>query len=331
MNSTNTTIAGPVTFSNAITANGSTALNGAVLLGTTTLLNNNILQYGSSIINQDMSGTYSGTNQLKITNITQSTSGAGTATPALLVSDSYTSTQLMFLPNSGSGSYNSLSSLSSQSIISSGSTIDSASFVLSTWSTLKNGIKMSSTSSTNAQTELWAGASSNIILNNSTGVTVSNTASITYTDSSIQTTAYTSAKDTKLNNIGSVTTASLTATTTLTSGSFLNCGSLTLSAGTYMLTLNCCMSVITGATTVSQLLMSPSTFSTALSSNANLSINNGGAISYGVGAQWVLTTSAIVSPTVSTTYYMLCQAGFGTASRLQFANGNSSFQAVRIA
>jgi len=69
-------------------------------------------------------------------------------------------------------------------------------------------------STTNAQTELWAGASSNIILNNSTGVTMSNTASITYTDSSVQTTAYTSAKDTKLNNIGSVTTASLTATTT---------------------------------------------------------------------------------------------------------------------
>ena len=329
MNSTNTTIAGPITFSNAITANGSTALNGAVLLGTTTLLNNNILQYGSSIINQDMSGTYSGTNMLKITNITQSTSG--TETPALLINDSSSETKLMFLPNSGSGSYNSLSSLNYQSIIGGGSTADSANFVLSTWSTLKNGIKMSATSSTNAQTELWAGTSSNIILNNSTGVTVANTASITYTDSSIQTTAYTSAKDTKLNNIGSITTASLTASTTLTTATFFNCGSLTLSAGTYMLTLNCCMAVITGATTVSQLLMAPSTSSTALSSNTNLSIINGGAISYGVGAQWVLTTSAIVSPTVSTTYYMLCQAGFGTASRLQFANGNSGFQAIRIA
>ncbi len=329
MNSTNTTISGPVTFPNAVTANGSTSLNGAVLLGTTTLLNNNILQYGSSIINQDMSGTYSGTNLLKITNITQNTSG--TATPALLIKDSSSETQLFFLPNSGSGSYNSLSSLNYQSIIGGGSTADSANFVLSTWSTVKNGIKMSATSSTDAQTELWAGTSSNIILNNSTGVTVANTASITYTDSSIQTTAYTSAKDTKLNNIGSITTASLTATTTLTTATYFNCGSITLSAGTYMLTLNCCMSVITGATTVSQLLMAPSTSSTALSSSTNLSIINGGGISYGSETQWVLTTSAIVSPTASTTYYMLCQAGFGTASRMQFTNDNSGFQAVRIA
>jgi len=65
-----------------------------------------------------------------------------------------------------------------------------------------------------------------------------------------------------------------------------------------MLTLNCCVAVITGATTVAQLLMAPSTSSTTLSSNTNLSINNGGSISYNVGSQWCLTTSAIVSPVV---------------------------------
>jgi len=331
INSTNTTISGPVTFSNNVTANGSTALNGAVLLGTTTLLNNNILQYGSSIINQDMSGTFSGTNQLKLTNIFQYTSASGSATPILLLRDDYNLNSLMFLPNSGPSSFNPLSSTNSQSIISRGDVTDNASFVLSTWSTLKNGIKISASSSTNAQVELYAGNSSSIILNNATGITLNNTASITYTDSTVQTTAYTTAKDTKLNAIGSTTVATLSASTTLTTGAFFNCGSLSLSAGTYILTLNCCMSVITGATTVSQLLMSPSTSSTALSSNTNLCVSNGGAISYGVGAQWVLATSAIVSPTTTTIYYMLCQAGFGTANRLQFANGNSSFKAVRIA
>lgn len=154
---------------------------------------------------------------------------------------------------------------------------------------------------------------------------------ITFPDASIQNTAYTNTLNTKLNAIGGITTSTLNATTTLTSGTFFNCGLITLSAGTYMLTLNCCMAVITGSTTVGQILIAPSTSSTGLSANTNLSIVNGGTISYGIGAQWILTTSAIVAPTTSTTYYMVCQVLFGTVSRMEFNNGNSKFQAVRIA
>jgi hypothetical protein len=83
------------------------------------------------------------------------------------------------LPNSGGGSYNSLSFTNNQSIFSRGITIDNANFVLSTWSTLKNGIKMSANSSTNAQTELWAGNDTSIILNNSTGVSINGTLNAT--------------------------------------------------------------------------------------------------------------------------------------------------------
>lgn len=154
---------------------------------------------------------------------------------------------------------------------------------------------------------------------------------IEFPDGSIQNTGYTLADNTKLQAIGTTTTSTLTVTTTLTSGSFFNCGSMSLVAGTYILTLNCCLAVITGSTTVSQLLMGLSTSSTGLSANSNLSIIHGGVITYQVGAQWVLTTSAIVSPTATTTYYMVCQASFGAVSRMQFANGNSGFKAVRIA
>lgn len=54
------------------TITGSTSIVGNILLsGTTTLLNNNILQYGSSTIYQDITGTYSGSNQLKNTNFVE--------------------------------------------------------------------------------------------------------------------------------------------------------------------------------------------------------------------------------------------------------------------
>jgi len=54
---------------------------------------------------KSMLGAYSGTNRLKLTNIFQSTSSLGTSTPAFSISDTYSNTSLMFLPNSGSSVY----------------------------------------------------------------------------------------------------------------------------------------------------------------------------------------------------------------------------------
>lgn len=291
MNSTNTTITGPITFSNAITANSSTALNGNVLLGTTTLLNNNILQYGSSVVYQDITGTYSGTNQLKKTTFVETVTFSGSY---IEFPGGITDRQTKAFNDTNTGY-----SLSGSTL-----TFPTNTIINCAVGGIGNEIKCHKFNCYNI---------------------------IEFPDGSQQNTAYTSAKDTKLNAIGTIITSTLNATTTLTSGSFFNCGSMSLSAGTYMLTLNCCMSVISGSTTVSQLLTTVSTSSTSISSNSNLSIINGGSITYAVNNQWVLTTSAILSPTVTTTYYMICQAGFGTASRLQFASGNSSFQAVRIA
>jgi Na+/pantothenate symporter len=87
---------------------------------------------------------------------------------------------------------------------------------------------------------------------------------------------------------------------------------------------------VTGSTTVSQLLMGLSTSATGLSTNNHLSIIHAGTITYNIGNQWVLTTSAIIEVALSTTYRMVCQPSFGTASRLQFNSTNSFFRAVRI-
>lgn len=153
---------------------------------------------------------------------------------------------------------------------------------------------------------------------------------IEYPDGSIQNTAYTNAKDTKLTAIGTTYTGTLT-TATLTTGAFYNCGSISLNAGTYILTINATFLVITGSTTIGQILTSHSTSSTGLSANANLNIDNKNGATYAVGVQFILPTTAIVSPTTTTTYYCLVQASFGTASRLQFNSTNSRFSAVKIA
>jgi hypothetical protein len=165
---------------------------------------------------------------------------------------------------------------------------------------------------------------------NNTNLTLTTGGQMTFANGTIQTTAFRTDDNTKLQAIGTVTTSTLSATTTLTSGSFFNCGSMTLSGGTYMVTLNCCMAVITGSTTVSQLLMGLSTSATGLSTNNHLSIIHAGTITYNIGNQWVLTTSAIIEVALSTTYRMVCQPSFGTASRLQFNSTNSFFRAVRI-
>lgn len=160
-----------------------------------------------------------------------------------------------------------------------------------------------------------------------------NTSSVVYSgDSTTQTTAFTNTLSGKLNAIGTITTASLNADTTLTTGVNFNCGSMTLvTGGIYIVTVNCCVITQTGGTSISQLLATYSTSSTALSTSSALAIQNGGGLTYAVGSQFVLSTSNIVTVGASNVLYMLCSCGFGSPSRLKYVNANSNFQAVRIA
>jgi len=91
------------------------------------------------------------------------------------------------------------------------------------------------------------------------------------------------------------------------------------------------VAVITGTTTVGELLVGYSTSTTTLSQSINLSIVNGGNITYNIGNQWILTSSNVVVVSSTTTYYMITRCLFGTASRMQFVNSNSAFRATRLA
>ncbi|MFY7883274.1 MAG: hypothetical protein ACOVOV_00365, partial [Dolichospermum sp.] len=153
---------------------------------------------------------------------------------------------------------------------------------------------------------------------------------IEFPDLSIQNTAYTNTKDTKLSAIGTVVTGTLT-TATLTTGGFYSAGSISLTAGTWVINTNACFTVITGSTDVGQLLACPSTSNTSIGGTSKLSINHLSSLTCGVGHQWVLTSSNIYTPSTTTTYYCLVQATFGSPNRLQFTSGNSNFEAYRIA
>ena len=202
---------------------------------------------------------------------------------------------------------------------------------------VKGSIKFPSGQS---QTDAWnstnAGytkSGSTLSFANNTNLTLTTGGFITFPDSTTQSTAYTTADDTKLNAIGTIINGSISVTTTLTTGAFFNAGSISITTtGTYIVSVNACVSVITGTTAISQILAGLSTSTTTLSQSTSLGISHlGNSTAYPVGAQWIIHNSNTFSLTGGTTYYMLVQCSFATASRLQFVGGNSSFSATRIA
>ena len=174
---------------------------------------------------------------------------------------------------------------------------------------------------------------STLTFDNSTNLNLPTSSYITFPDLTQQSTAYTTTLNSKLNSIGGITTALLTNTTLLTTGVIFNCGSMVLDAGTYMITINCELMTVTGTTTISQMVAGYSTSSTSFSQNKNLAIIHGyGSTLYPVGARHSLNSCNILVNGSTLTYYMIVQATFNTAARLQFKNDSlySMFSAIRI-
>ena len=220
-----------------------------------------------------------------------------------------------------------------------------------TGGTISGNLTISGTTTLNAQVDLndvlyvnsttilpvhlsyLAGASSNIQtqLNgklNSLGTILSG--SLTFADNTIQSTAYTTADDTKLQAIGGITTSTVAGNTNLTTGTIFSAGSMSLSAGTYIITINAFLDVITGTTTINAMAAAYSTSATAFTQAIGAREDGGGFI-WPVASGWSLNSSNPVVVTSTTVYYMLVRAAFGTAGRLRFLSGNSAFTATRIA
>jgi hypothetical protein len=154
--------------------------------------------------------------------------------------------------------------------------------------------------------------------------------SLTFSDSSVQSTAYTTALNTKLTAIGTTVTATLSATTTLAIAGIFNCGSMSLSPGTYMISCFCYVDTTGGSTTVSNMSAAYSTSPTAYSHNVDATWSGGG-LTYNSGSTFSLNHTDCIVVASTTTYYMICRCIFGTILRMRFINTFSKFSAVRIA
>lgn len=154
---------------------------------------------------------------------------------------------------------------------------------------------------------------------------------VTFNDATVQTTAFTSAKNTKLNAIGTVTTATLNATTNLVTNVIFNCGSMSLTAGTYIITTNCTVDITGGSTVTNNMIAGYSTSATAFSQLTATGRNDKGGFTCPVGCIWSLNCTDTIVVASTTTYYMIVRVVFGTANRFRFVNPNSSFKATRVA
>jgi hypothetical protein len=154
---------------------------------------------------------------------------------------------------------------------------------------------------------------------------------VTFNDATIQTTAFTSAKNTKLVAIGGVQTATLNATNQLTTNTIYNCGSISLTAGTYIIQVNCAVDIITGSTVMNNMIGAWSTSATSFSQFLNTGRLDGGGFTYPAGCTWSLNSTDTIVVSTTTTYYMLVRVTFGTATRVRFVNPSSQFKATRIA
>jgi hypothetical protein len=211
--------------------------------------------------------------------------------------------------------------------------------------TLTGDLIANSTTITPVQLSYLNGTSSNIQtqLNNKldlTGGTMSgnlaingflSTQAISFSSNgSVQSTAYTNALNTKLTAIGTQVTATLSNTTTLAIGGIFNCGSMTLSPGTYMISCFCYVDVQGGATTINNMSSAYSTSATAYSHNVDATWSGGG-LTYNSGSTFSLNHTDCIVVDSTTTYYMICRCIFGTILRMRFISTFSKFSAVRIA
>lgn len=155
-----------------------------------------------------------------------------------------------------------------------------------------------------------------------------------FPDNTTQASAYSVADYTKLNAIGTIYTATLSATFIMVSGTLYNVGSVILDAGSYLFTVNAEIRTITGTTSIAQCTAGYSLSNSSLSQSRNLALFHGnGASLFPVGSRISLNTAGFVANGSSgTEYFLLVRVSYGTANRVQFMNDNllSQFRFTRI-
>ena len=157
---------------------------------------------------------------------------------------------------------------------------------------------------------------------------------LTFPDGTSQASAFSVASSTKLNAIGTIYTATLSATFIMATGTLYNVGSVILDAGSYLFTVNAEIRTITGTTSIAQCTAGYSLSNSSLSQSRNLALFHGnGASLFPVGSRISLNTAGFVANGSSgTEYFLMIRVSYGTANRVQFMNDNllSQFRFTRI-
>ena len=155
-----------------------------------------------------------------------------------------------------------------------------------------------------------------------------------FPDNTTQASAFSVASSTKLNAIGTIYTATLSATFIMSTGILYNVGSVILDAGSYLFTVNAEIRTITGTTSIAQCTAGYSLSNSSLSQSRNLALFHGnGASLFPVGSRISLNTAGFVANgSNGTEYFLLVRVSYGTANRVQFMNDNllSQFRFTRI-
>lgn len=341
-----------------IITNGTVQMNNAININSDITQFGNLNQYTSSILWQEnVSGSTTGTNSLKLTDFFDSisfsgssssknkitttniytgdvtgqanilkytyfkynsNSATGTTSPCASFIDNYNNSNLSIFPNSTAGAFNDIVVAGSNSIINIGSK-NLSNLCVSVWSSIKTGLLVQAINSLTTLTQIWSG-SNYVSVHSINGVTMSGITSLGF-----------SGGKTIDGNYGTIQQASLTSTVALTTGVEANVSSapLSLPAGTYIISWIGQFHVLTGATTIGNYSCGYTTSATAYTDyfSRGSYLN----VSAPLDTYFSLTGSTTVSYASATNIYMRCSANFGTASRLEFVGNISSLRAVKIA
>jgi hypothetical protein len=342
------------------TVNSDLAINSIITV------NNNINQTGTtsstnritqSIVSLDTNSA--NRNIFKHSTFNYNNSGTAISSPCIVCCETSTTTNAInFIPKTVG--INPIVVTNDCVISSSNASNDSNITLTSGHSSIKAGVRISSISTTQTTVELSAG-DNKIFIDSSLGMTFTTSGttneqkynslthkfskqdgtsgcsvyidgSLYFTNGTTQSTAYTIANNNKLNALGTTISGIMAANSILTSGTYYSPTNIFLSAiGTYIITVNACVSVTGGTTTVGEMMAGYSSTYGEFSQNINLAILNGGSVTYNTGDRWSLNSSNVITNSLSNqTYYLGIKCTFGTASKMQYVQANSSFRTIRI-
>ncbi len=344
INQTNINTSGNWTFANSATFSGGISVPNASIgqtlggvitqlsalstgtntLKATTFYDNINFSAGASnnkISQTTVSGDITGNNNVFKYSVMRynSNSATGSANPVLTLNDTFnTSRSITFLPNASVSAFNSIVTVNDSAIFGAGS-LNNTNLCLSVWSNVKNGIRISTTSSTSAKVSIDSGTN-NLTVDNSTGVRMTGVQSIGF-----------SGGKTIDSNYGNIYTGTmLGANVVLVNGvDSIISNALALSAGTYTIFWNCIYEVINANTNIYAFGSCYSSSAGAFSDNTAISRGNFCNLII-MGQPFGSNGSTCVSFSSATNIYLRAYCVFGTANNVIVTVANCSLRAIKL-